>query len=66
MSVIDVVMVCPIASAVHDSGTEQLKSNPRETDPGLYHGKSNRRTVTRMRTNDVVVGEDHVVGPGFQ
>ena len=61
MSVIGVVMVCPNASAVHASGTEQLKSIPRVAGSGLYSGKSIRRTVTGMRSNDVVVGEDHVV-----
>ena len=34
--------------------------------PWLSHGKSTRRAVTTMGSNDLVIGEDHMLGPSCQ
>ena len=31
-----------------------------------FHGKPTRRAVTTMGSNDLVVGEDHMLGPSCQ
>ena len=54
---------CPDASVVHSSGTRQLQAIPSVVGRRLSHGKSNQRAVTTMGFNDLVDGEDHMVGP---
>ena len=44
------------------SGTIQLQANPSVADPP----KAIRRAVTMMGSNDLVVGEDHMVGLSCQ
>ena len=43
---------------VHASGTGQLQANPPVTYP-----MPTRRAVTTMGSNDLVIGEDHLLGP---
>ena len=54
---------CPNASVVQALGTEQLQANPPVVGPRLSPGKSTQRAITTMRHNDLVVGEDHMLGP---
>ena len=54
------------ASVVHASDSGQLQANPHVTDPWLSPGKPTRRAVTMMGSNDLVVGEDHMLGPSCQ
>ena len=56
----------PDASVVHASGSGQLQANPHVAGPWLSPGKPTRRAVTTMGSNDLVVGEDHMLGPSFQ
>ena len=51
------------ASVVHASGTGQLLANPHVAGPWLSPGKPTRRAVTTMGSNDLVVGEVHMLGP---
>ena len=44
----------------------QLRTNPHVVGPWLSPGKSTRRAVTTMGSNDLVVGEDHMLGPSCQ
>ena len=62
--IIDVVFTFlrPDASVVHASRTGQLQANPPVSDPG----KSTRMAVATIGSNDLVVGEDHLVGPSCQ
>ena len=53
---------CPVASVVHSSGSGQLQANPHVAFPG----KPTRRAVATMGSNDLVVGEDHMLGPSCQ
>ena len=53
----------PDASIVHASGSVQLQANPHVAGPWLSHGKPTRRAVTTMGSSDMVVGEDHMLGP---
>ena len=54
------------ASVVHTSGSEQLQANPHVAGPWLSPGKPTRRAVTTMGSNDLVVGEVHMLGPSCQ
>ena len=44
----------------------QLQANPHVAGPWLSPGKPTRRAVTTMGSNDLVVGEDHVLEPSCQ
>ena len=57
---------CPDASIVHASGSGQLQANPHVAGPWLSSGKPTRRAVTTMGSNDLVVGEDHMLGASCQ
>ena len=54
------------ASVVHASGSGQLQANPHPHPPWLSPGKPTRRAVTTMESNDLVVGEDHMLGLSCQ
>ena len=54
------------ASVDHASGSGQLQANPHVAGPWLSPGKPTRRAVTTMGSNDLVVGEDHMLGPSCQ
>ena len=54
------------ASVVHASGSGQLQANPHVAGPWLSPGKPTRRAVATMGSNDLVVGEDHMLGPSCQ
>ena len=56
----------PDASVVHASGSGQLQANPHVAGPWLSAGKPTRRAVTTMGSNDLVVGEDRMLGPSCQ
>ena len=56
----------PDTPVVHASGSGQLRANPHVAGPWLSPGKSTRRAVTTMGSNDLVVGEDHMMGPSCQ
>ena len=51
--------------ATQVSGTI-LQANPPVTGTRLSNGKPTRRAVTMMGSNDLVVGEDHMLGPSCQ
>ena len=53
--------VCPDAPVVHASGSGQLQANPHVAGPWLSSGKPTRRAVTTMGSNDLVIGEDHML-----
>ena len=57
---------CPDASVVHSSDTGQLQANPHVAGMWLSPGKLTQRAETTMGSNDLVVGEDHVLGPRCQ
>ena len=57
------IHVCPEASVVHASGSGQLQANPHVAGLWLSLGKSSRKAVTTMGSNDLVVDEDHMLGP---
>ena len=48
------------------SGTTQLQANPLVAGPRHSHRKYTHRAVTMMGSNDLVIGEDHIVGPSCQ
>ena len=56
----------PDDSVVHASGSGKLQENPHVAGLWLSPGKSNRRVVTTLGSNDLVVGEDHMLGPSCQ
>ena len=60
------ILWCPDASVVHASGSGQLQANPHVAGPWLSLWKSTRRVVTAMGSNDLVVGEDCMLGPSCQ
>ena len=60
------IFCCPDASVVHVSGSGQLQANPHVEGPWLSPGKPTRRVVTMMGSDDLVVGEDHMLGQNFQ
>ena len=57
---------CPDASVVHASGSGQLQANPHMAGPWHSPWKPTGWAVTTMRSNDLVVGEDHMLGPSCQ
>ena len=57
---------CPDAYVVHASSTGQLQSNPHVAGLRLSPGKSTRKALTMMGSNDLVIDEDHIVGPSCQ
>ena len=57
-----IYMPSPDASVVHASSTGQLQANPPVARPNISPGKSSRRTITTMGSNDLVVGLDHKMG----
>ena len=57
---------CPDASVVHASGSGQLQANPHVARPWLSPGKPTQRAVSTMGSNDLVVGEDYMLGPSCQ
>ena len=56
----------PDTSVVHASGSGQLQANPQVAGPRLSPGKSTRRVATAMGSNNLVIGEDHMLGASFQ
>ena len=46
------VTYCPESSVVNASGTGQLQANPPMACPRLSPGKSTKRVVTTMGSND--------------
>ena len=56
----------PDASVVHACGSGQLQADPHAAGQWLSSGKPTRRAVTTMGSNDLVVGEDHILGPSCQ
>ena len=54
------------ASVVHASGSGQLQANSHVAGPWLSPGKPTRRAVTTIGSNDLVVGEVHMLGPSCQ
>ena len=57
---------CPDFSVVHASGTGRLLANPHVACQWLFTWKSTRMAVITMGSNDLVVGEDHLVGANCQ
>ena len=57
---------CSDASVVHASGSGQLQANPHVAGPWLSLGKPIRRAITTMGSKDLVVGDDHMLGPSCQ
>ena len=53
---------CPETSVVHGYGFGQLQANPHVAGPWLSPWKPTRMAVTTMGSNDLVVGEDHMLG----
>ena len=47
-------------------GTGKLQANPHVAGPRLSHGKPTKREVTTMGSDDLAVGEDHLLGPSCQ
>ena len=64
LSIVNVVSCfsCSDASVVEDSGTVQLLANPHVAGPWLSPGKPTRLAVSTIWSNDLVVGEDHMLG----
>ena len=58
--------ICPDASVAHASGSGQLQASPHVAVPWLSPEKPIRRAVTAMGSNDMAVGDDHMLGPSFQ
>ena len=54
------------ASVVHASGSGQLQANPHVVGQWLSPGKPSQRAVTTMGSNDLFVGEVHMLGPSYQ
>ena len=61
-----IMMFALHASVVHASGSGRLQANPTVAGPWLSPGKPTRRAVTMMWSNDLVVGEVHMLGPSCQ
>ena len=59
-------VVGPDYSVVHAYDTGQLQAIPQVVGPRLSHGKLTRRAVTTMGSIDLVIGEDHLLGPSCQ
>ena len=56
----------PDATVVHASGSVQLQANPHVAGPWLSPGKPTLRAVTTMGSNDLLEGEDYMLGPSYQ
>ena len=56
----------PDACVFNASGTGQLLANPPVAGPRLSPEKSTRMAVTMIGSNDLVVGEDHLLGSSCQ
>ena len=56
----------PDASVVHTSGIGQLQTTSHVAVLRLSSGKPIQRAVTTMGSNDLLVGEDHMVGLSCQ
>ena len=56
----------PDAAVVHASGSGQLQASPHVAGLRLSPGMPIRRAVTTMGSNDLVIGEDHMLGPSCQ
>ena len=54
------------ASVVHASGSGQLQANPHVAGPWHSPGKPTRWAVTTIGSNDMVVGEVHMLGQSCQ
>ena len=65
---IDTCIYTHHASVVHDSGRGQLQANPPVMCPRLSPGKPTQPVtmMTTMGSNDLVVGEDQLLGPSCQ
>ena len=48
------------------SGSGQLLANPHVAGPWLSPGKPTQMVVATMGSNDLVVGEGHMLGPSCQ
>ena len=59
-------LACHDASVIHVSGTGQLQANPPVLGPRRSPEKPYRRAVTTLWSNDLVVGEDHLLGTSCQ
>ena len=66
MMVAVVVEACPDASVIHAFGSGQLQANPHMVGPWLSPEKPTRRAVTTTGSNQLIVGEDHMLGPSCQ
>ena len=64
--IVHVVFQSPDAFFVLASGFGQLQANPHVVGPRLSPGKPTRRAVSMVGSNDLVVGEDHMLGPSCQ
>ena len=53
-------------SGVHTSGIGQLQANPPVAGPRHSPGKATQMVVTTMVSNDLVIGEDKMLGPSCQ
>ena len=53
-------------SVVHASGIAPLQATPPVAGPKLSPGMLTRKALTKMGSNDLVVGEDHMVGLSCQ
>ena len=61
------IYICsPDAFVIHAYGSGQLRANPHVAGLWFSPEKSTRRVVTKMECNDLVVGEDHMLGPSCQ
>ena len=60
------ILRCPDVSVVNASGSGQLQANPHVAGPWLSPGKPTRRAATTIGSNNMVVGEDHMLGPSCQ
>ena len=53
-------------SVVHASGAGQLQANSPVAGPRFSTGKPTCRVVRTMGSNDLVIGEDHLLRPSCQ
>ena len=61
-----ITIISPDVSVVHASGSGQLQAKPHVAGPWLSPGKPTWRAVTTMGSNNLVVGEDYMLGPSCQ
>ena len=60
------LLSCPDAAVVHAFGMGQSQVNLSVASPRLSTGKPTRRSATKMGSNELVAGEDHLLGPSCQ